>query len=163
MRKVNSDLYIHALKPGTDDTTTAKHYSAPVDTLPMKKLMNMLCSAGPGLCKSCRLCEYGKEYIKRCDEKEANTMYFQITCSNCGHRSAKHPYNGGTTPEKIIDAGWNSYGNALYCPKCVKTWSKRNGDERHLSGAAHTKDRIQIVMIDDLVGRIENQGSSGRR
>lgn len=48
----------------------------------------------------------------------------QIQCSNCGKTR--------TLPNRIdatanaIKSGWGSYGRALYCPKCSKTWNKRN-------------------------------------
>ena len=43
----------------------------------------------------------------------------QVQCSKCGHRSRK--VNRGYYEAKgIADAGWRSYGSALYCPKCVK-------------------------------------------
>lgn len=48
-------------------------------------------------------------------------MYFQISCSNCGHRSQKLPYDPYRTPDKITSAGWDSFGSAFYCPKCVKS------------------------------------------
>ena len=43
----------------------------------------------------------------------------QVQCSKCGHRSRKVE-RGYYEAEGIADAGWRSYGSALYCPKCVK-------------------------------------------
>ena len=43
----------------------------------------------------------------------------QVQCSKCGHRSRKVK-RGYYEAEGIADAGWRSYGSALYCPKCVK-------------------------------------------
>ena len=62
-------------------------------------------------------------------------MYLQIMCSSCGHRSRKFKYDKyrRTEPaDEIVEAGWNSFGDAFYCPKCVKTWEQRNGKGRPL-------------------------------
>lgn len=81
-------------------------------------------------------------------------MYFQITCSNCGHRSQKLPYNAGKTPDRIINAGWNSFGGVFYCPKCARTWETRNGKNRPLWGEDHTRNLIFERMIYELTDAI---------
>ena len=43
----------------------------------------------------------------------------QVQCSKCGHRSRKVE-RGYYEAKGIADAGWRSYGSALYCPKCTK-------------------------------------------
>jgi hypothetical protein len=61
----------------------------------------------------------------------------RITCSNCG----AHENIG---PSKITDAvlrGWGSYGSALYCPECTKTWDERNKG-RPMASALHTTQRL---------------------
>jgi len=46
-----------------------------------------------------------------------------ITCSNCGVHRALDAHKD---PADAIRAGWNSCGDALYCPECSRTWSERN-------------------------------------
>ena len=47
-----------------------------------------------------------------------------IQCSNCGKR---HEFVYSTqTVLKAVKDGWNSFGNALYCPECSATWNERN-------------------------------------
>lgn len=47
-----------------------------------------------------------------------------IQCSNCGcHQSFAHDT---TFPASVPNAGWGSFGRALYCPECTKTWNDRN-------------------------------------
>lgn len=47
-----------------------------------------------------------------------------IQCSNCGcHQSFNYD---DTFPNTVPKAGWGSFGRALYCPECTKTWSDRN-------------------------------------
>lgn len=46
-----------------------------------------------------------------------------IQCSNCGAREE--------VPNNLEEIGkraevWGSFGNALYCPECRRTWSERN-------------------------------------
>lgn len=84
-------------------------------------------------------------------------MYLQIMCSCCGHRSRKFKYDrcARTEPaEEIVKAGWDSFGSAFYCPKCVKTWEQRNGKDRPLWGEDHTKERVYQVMVGELMDYI---------
>ena len=84
-------------------------------------------------------------------------MYMQISCSRCGHRSRKFKYDrySRTEPaEEIVKAGWDSFGSAFYCPKCVKTWEQRNGKDRPLWGEDHTKERVYQVMVGELMDYI---------
>ena len=85
-------------------------------------------------------------------------MYLQIMCSCCGHKSRKFKYDrfSRTEPaEEIVNAGWDSFGDAFYCPKCVKTWEKRNGKNRPLWAKQHTRERVYQVMVNDLLREIE--------
>lgn len=85
-------------------------------------------------------------------------MYLQIMCSCCGHRSRKFKYDSFSRiepAEEIVNAGWDSFGDAFYCPKCVKTWEKRNGKNRPLWGKQHTRERVYQVMVNDLLREIE--------
>lgn len=86
-------------------------------------------------------------------------MIFQITCSNCGRNSMRQGYDAVKTPEKIIKAGWRSYGDAFYCPRCVKTWKERNGEDRKLASIPFTRDRIQRKMIEELKRYIRYQNT----
>lgn len=84
-------------------------------------------------------------------------MYLQIMCSCCAHRSRKFKYDryARTEPaEEIVKAGWDSFGSAFYCPKCVKTWEQRNGKDRPLWGEDHTKERVYQVMVGELMDYI---------
>ena len=84
-------------------------------------------------------------------------MYLQIMCSCGAHRSRKFKYDryARTEPaEEIVKAGWNSFGSAFYCPKCVKTWEQRNGKDRPLWGEEHTKERVYQVMVGELMDYI---------
>lgn len=81
----------------------------------------------------------------------------QIMCSNCGHRSRKYridKYYRTEPAEEIVKAGWDSFGDAFYCPKCVKTWKKQNGKNRPLWGKSHTRECVYQVMVDDLLDAI---------
>ena len=82
-------------------------------------------------------------------------MYFQISCSHCGHLSQKLPYDPYRTPDKITSAGWDSFGSAFYCPKCVKSWEKRNGNDRPVWGRDHTERRCLEVMVDELKDEVD--------
>lgn len=64
-------------------------------------------------------------------------MDVMITCSRCGkHRMISNKKVEYTV--KVIQDGWNSFGSALYCPECSKTWEDRNGEERKLAGDRNT-------------------------
>jgi len=59
-------------------------------------------------------------------------MNKEISCSRCGNKT------DCSTVEKTVSAvqaGWGSFGSALYCPECVNSWSERNAhpmaDERN--------------------------------
>lgn len=87
-------------------------------------------------------------------------MTVQIMCSNCGHRSRKYAFdrfNFDRPPEKITEAGWNSFGDAFYCRKCCDTWEDRNGKDRPLWGKAHTRERVYQVMIGGILDWLEYQ------
>ncbi len=88
-------------------------------------------------------------------------MHLQIMCSNCGHRSRKFAYDRyrryQSAPDKIIKAGWGSFGDALYCPRCVKTWEKRNGKDRPLWGKDHTRVRIHEIIENDLQNELDRR------
>lgn len=81
-------------------------------------------------------------------------MTYQVMCSNCGHRSRKVPY-GEDGADEIIQAGWNSFGDAFYCKKCVATWEKRNGKDRPLWGASHTRTRMLGRQVGELSREVE--------
>ena len=48
----------------------------------------------------------------------------RLQCSNCG--ATETITNRIDEAEKAIKSGWGSYGSALYCPECSKTWDERN-------------------------------------
>ena len=65
----------------------------------------------------------------------------RIQCSNCG--AIKGFTYTATNVNKAIFEGWGSFGGALYCPKCVKTWGERNNTK--LSSNENT-----IKLIDEV-------------
>lgn len=52
-------------------------------------------------------------------------MKAMITCSCCG-KNERFTYTGFDNVTPFVDAGWGSFGSALYCPKCSETWNERN-------------------------------------
>ena len=81
-------------------------------------------------------------------------MYLQIICSNCGHKSRKFKYDRYSRIEpadEIVKAGWDSFGSAFYCSKCVNTWEQRNGKGRPLWGTEHTKERVYQEQVGQLL------------
>lgn len=60
----------------------------------------------------------------------------QIQCSNCG-TIVEFPYLRRVMG-KFVREGWNSYGSALYCPECSRTWAQRNSKDKRLAGAKNT-------------------------
>ena len=66
-----------------------------------------------------------------------------LQCSCCGNqRSVVYT---ALNAASIIKEGWGSYGSALYCPKCTRTWEERNGTNRPMPGKYNT-----LRMIDEL-------------
>lgn len=63
-----------------------------------------------------------------------------IMCSCCG-KIEDIRYSAANV-NKLVKDGWNSLGNAVYCPECVETWEERNGLSRPLWGAEHTVSKI---------------------
>ena len=70
----------------------------------------------------------------------------QIQCSN-GGTTHQMKYAVGRIVQAISN-GWDSYGNALYCPECCRTWEKRNGKNKPLSGKWNT-----MRIIDEIHDR----------
>lgn len=82
----------------------------------------------------------------------------RIQCSCCGHRSREYKvdrYDFDRIGKKYTDAGWDSYGDAFYCPGCVRTWAARNGNDRKLWGKAHTQTRVLELIAGCLLDEIE--------
>ena len=73
------------------------------------------------------------------------TRFVDIQCSNCG-RIDRVSYRMDCITH-TIKKGWNSFGNALYCPNCSKTWNERNKD-KSLAGNWNT-----IRIIDEWYDR----------
>ena len=63
-------------------------------------------------------------------------MQITILCSSCGMRK-RISHKSMDEIMIVIKDGWNSFGNALYCPTCADTWNVRNG-ERQLAGERNT-------------------------
>lgn len=81
------------------------------------------------------------------------SMYITITCSNCGkhrrisNKKVKYAINA-------IKAGWGSYGRALYCPECSKTWDERN----HGRPMAPEKNTFYVITEHMLWAKTGKQG-----
>lgn len=58
----------------------------------------------------------------------------EIMCSCCGFR--KTIPNSIGAIDDTCNEGWNSFGSALYCPECVRTWHERNS--KPLAGKQNT-------------------------
>lgn len=52
-------------------------------------------------------------------------MHIYLTCSRCGQNKRM---SDSDKILKIINDGWGSFGSALYCPECCKTWEERNSN-----------------------------------
>ena len=63
-------------------------------------------------------------------------MQITIQCSNCG-MCKRISHKSMDEIMTVIKNGWNSCGNALYCPTCADTWSVRNG-EKKMAGERNT-------------------------
>lgn len=70
----------------------------------------------------------------------------KILCSCCG-ADYEFRYGAGNVLCAVYTQGWSSYGAALYCPECSKTWDERNRG-RPLAGPEST-----IGVIDELYRR----------
>ena len=70
----------------------------------------------------------------------------KISCSRCGADHAFR-YCAANVLNAVYNLGWGSYGAALYCPKCTKTWDERNKG-RPMPGPENT-----IGVIDEWYRR----------
>ena len=52
----------------------------------------------------------------------------ELTCSCCGNHVSLKARTVKETVD-IIKSGWGSYGSALYCPECTRTWNDRNSKD----------------------------------
>lgn len=78
-------------------------------------------------------------------------MNVMVTCSRCGnHRMISNKKVEYTV--EVIKEGWNSFGTALYCPECSKTWKKRNGENRPLAGEKNTFFLIMNKLLSSKEG-----------
>lgn len=67
----------------------------------------------------------------------------RIQCSRCGAVKG-FTYTESNIRKALIE-GWDSYGDALYCPGCAKTWNERNDVNKPLWGEEHTKEKINQI------------------
>lgn len=66
-----------------------------------------------------------------------------IYCSCCGKKHS-FKYSAQNVLRAVYTCGWGSYGSALYCPECTRTWDERNAG-RPMPGPRNT-----ISVIDSL-------------
>lgn len=78
----------------------------------------------------------------------------KIQCSRCG--AIKGFTYTESNKRKTILEGWDSYGDALYCPDCANTWHERNGESKPLWGEEHTSEKIN--KIHEMNKRRRNHG-----
>lgn len=71
----------------------------------------------------------------------------RLICSCCG--AGKTVDYTVTDILKAVNEGWDSFGDALYCPDCVKTWEERNGKNKKLWGKEHTIKEIDEMHDSD--------------
>lgn len=74
-RSVDGGIVIGASQPKGYNWEEIRQYrgrsnAQTIRDLSMVTIKHRLCSSGPGLCESCRLCEYGKEYVRRTQAEE---------------------------------------------------------------------------------------------
>lgn len=74
-----------------------------------------------------------------------------ISCSNCG-AGYSFRYSARNVIDAVYSLGWGSYGAALYCPECTKTWDERN-EGRPMPGPENT-----IRVIDEMHKRSRRRG-----
>lgn len=60
----------------------------------------------------------------------------KIMCSCCGNTHS-FTYSAENAFCAVYKLGWGSFGSALYCPECTKTWAVRNPG-RPMPGADNT-------------------------
>ena len=65
------------------------------------------------------------------------SVYIYLTCSNCGARRRLSNKRVEYTVN-AVKQGWGSFGSALYCPECSRTWEQRNGTMRPMADEANT-------------------------
>lgn len=90
----------------------------------------------------------------------------RLQCSRCGAFSwevlvDEHSY--WRVADKWLAAGWDSFGDALYCPKCVETWEERNGNDRQLWGEDHTRIKIYEQFLDVLIAELRREREKRQR
>ena len=71
-------------------------------------------------------------------------MWLLLTCSRCGkhRRISDRVY---THAIMAVNAGWRSFGTALYCPKCSDTWHERN--DKPLNPKNYALERIVQMQL----------------
>ena len=67
----------------------------------------------------------------------------EIMCSNCGKTESVHNSLGEISQ---VAERWGSFGGALYCPNCVKTWHERN--KKPMSDFKNTFNVIFMKFFD---------------
>lgn len=70
----------------------------------------------------------------------------KLCCSRCG-ADYEFRYCAANVLNAVYSLGWGSYGAALYCPECTKTWNERNKG-RPMPGPENT-----IGLIDEWYRR----------
>ena len=51
---------------------------------------------------------------------------YSVQCSNCGRTGRWEKETMTRCAAAALEDGWRSYGSALYCPECCRTWHERN-------------------------------------
>lgn len=74
------------------------------------------------------------------------SVFVTIYCSRCAMRRRLSTKDGARGAAAAIGAGWGSYGGALYCPKCTKTWNERNS--KHMADPFNT---LFLIMDEEIM------------
>lgn len=85
--------------------------------------------------------------------KRRKEIAMVIMCSRCGAKKS-FTYSKANA-DKVIKEGWGSFGSALYCPECTKSWPERNPD-RPQPGDDNTR-----VVIKNWADRRKRKGQWG--
>ena len=80
-----------------------------------------------------------------------------LQCSCCGER--RSVVYTALNAASIIKEGWGSYGSALYCPKCTRTWEERNGANRPMPGKFNTLRIIDELYIESAPKTVTEHNS----
>ena len=78
----------------------------------------------------------------------------RVCCSCCGSSVVATERD----IRSLIKKGWGSYGSAIYCPECTRTWDERNPN-RPMPGPENTYTVLENMMESDFDRDCPNCGA----